>query len=56
MAQLISTNPAKNYEFCGDVTISTDSEISNKVQLAQNAKQSWAELGTKKRIAILKEK
>jgi len=54
MATLISTNPAKNYEKVGEVTISTDQEIQDKVQEANNAKIAWKELGVKKRIELLK--
>ena len=53
--KLISTNPAKNYEVVGEVNISTDQEIKNKVQLANNAKLMWKELGVKKRVELLKQ-
>ena len=54
MAKLISTNPAKNYEVVGEVEVSTDKEISEKVESANNAKTSWKEIGIKKRIEFLK--
>ena len=44
MTKLISTNPAKNYEFIGDVEISLDEEISEKVQVANLAKVGWKEI------------
>jgi len=54
MSKLISTNPAKNYEVIGEVDISTDKEIKEKVELANKAKLKWKELGVKKRIELLK--
>lgn len=54
MAKLISTNPAKNYELVGEVDISTDKEISEKVNSANKAKTIWKEIGIKKRIELLK--
>ncbi len=52
--KLISTNPARNYEAIGEVEISTDQEIKEKVDLAHKAKTPWKELGIKKRIKLLK--
>ncbi|MDP3948185.1 MAG: aldehyde dehydrogenase family protein [bacterium] len=52
--KLISTNPADNYSVVGEVGISDDSEIAEKVRKAQAAKISWKELGVKKRIELLK--
>ncbi len=54
MGKLISTNPAKNFEVIGEVDISTDSEIKEKVDLANRAKLEWKEFGLKKRIELLK--
>lgn len=54
MTKLISTNPAKNYEFIGEVDISSDAEIKEKVALANEAKLMWKELGLQKRIELLK--
>lgn len=54
MAKLISTKPAKNYELVGEVDISTDKEISEKVNSANKAKTIWKEMGIKKRIELLK--
>ncbi len=54
MAKLISTNPAKNYEVVGEVEVSTDEEISEKVNSANKAKIIWKEIGIEKRIELLK--
>ena len=54
MGKLISTNPAKNYEVIGEVDVSTDAEIKEKIKLANKAKLKWKELGIKKRIELLK--
>ena len=37
MAKLVSTNPAKNYEVFGEVNMSTQEEIRDKVQKANSA-------------------
>ena len=52
--KLISTNPAKNYEIVGEVEVSTDEEILQKVSRAQKAKTEWKELGVKKRVELLR--
>ncbi len=54
MNKLISTNPAKNYEVIGEVDVSTDKEIQEKVELANEAKLAWKEVGIKKRIEFLR--
>ncbi|MEN7981873.1 MAG: aldehyde dehydrogenase family protein [Nanoarchaeota archaeon] len=54
MAKLISTNPAKNYEVVGEIEISTDKDISEKVYRASQTKTIWKEMGIKKRIELLK--
>jgi acyl-CoA reductase-like NAD-dependent aldehyde dehydrogenase len=54
MAKLISTNPADNYSIIGEVYISTDNEISDKVARANQAKTMWKELGVDGRIKLLK--
>lgn len=54
MAKIVSTNPAKDYEIIGEVKVSTDKEIEEKVSAANNAKLAWKELGVKKRIELLK--
>ncbi|MBN1162190.1 aldehyde dehydrogenase [Patescibacteria group bacterium] len=48
--KLISTNPAKNYEVIGEVSISTEEEIKDIVRKAQKAKLSWKETPVEKRI------
>lgn len=54
MNNLISTNPAENYEIIGSVNISTPSEIKQKVEDAQKVKIFWENLGVAKRIKLLK--
>lgn len=54
MKQLISTNPAKNYKKIGTVEISTSQEIKKKVELANQAKAAWKELGVEERTKLLK--
>ena len=54
MTKLISTNPAKNYEVVGEVEISTDEEIAEKIADANKAKIVWKEMDIKKRIKSLK--
>jgi len=49
--KLISTNPAKNYETIGEVDISTETEIKEKVAEAQKAKLAWKETPIEKRIS-----
>lgn len=54
MAKIISTNPGKNYETVGEVEISSDNEIIEKVKGANQAKLLWKELGVKRRISLIK--
>lgn len=54
MKKLISTNPAKDYEVIGEVAISTDEEIVEKVAEANQAKTIWKEISLKERIEFLK--
>lgn len=54
MTKLISTNPAKNYEVLGEVEISTEEEIQNKVKAAHLAKDNWKLLGVAGRVQLLK--
>ncbi|MBI2547440.1 MAG: aldehyde dehydrogenase [Candidatus Aenigmarchaeota archaeon] len=54
MGKLVSTNPARNYEVIGEVDISTEAEIKEKVNLANNAKSKWKDLGVEKRIELLR--
>ncbi|MBI5127749.1 aldehyde dehydrogenase family protein [Candidatus Roizmanbacteria bacterium] len=53
MTKLVSTNPAENYSIVGEVDISTDKEIADKVMQANQAKTFWKELGVKGRIELL---
>jgi acyl-CoA reductase-like NAD-dependent aldehyde dehydrogenase len=53
MEKLISTNPADNYSVIGEVEISSDKEISEKILLANKAKIGWKELGVEGRIKLL---
>jgi len=53
MSKLISTNPAKNYEVVGEVKISSDKEIKEKVAKANAVKLVWKELGAEARIKLL---
>lgn len=54
MKKLVSTNPAKGYEKLGEVDISSDVDIKEKVSLANEAKLNWKEIGVKKRAEIIK--
>lgn len=54
MTKLISTNPAKNYEVLGEVKISTEEEIQNKVRAARLAKDNWKSLDVTGRIQLLR--
>jgi acyl-CoA reductase-like NAD-dependent aldehyde dehydrogenase len=53
MATIISTNPADNYSKVGEVQVSTDTEIADKVAKANKAKTDWKELGVEARIKLL---
>ena len=48
--KLVSTNPGKDYEVVGEIEISTEEEIKDKILKAHNAKVMWKELGVKKRL------
>lgn len=52
--KLISTNPGKNYEVLGEVEVSIEKEIKNKVQKARLAADKWKELGLKARVNLLR--
>lgn len=54
MKKLISTNPAKDYEVIGEVVVSPDGEIAEKVAEANKAAAIWKEAGVKGRIEFLK--
>lgn len=51
--KLVSTNPANN-EVLGEVEISTEEEIKQKVQLARDAAKPWRDLGLEGRIEELR--
>lgn len=54
MAIIISTNPAKGYEKLGEVEVSTDEEIKEKVLVAKKARLNWKETLVTERISLLK--
>lgn len=51
--KLISRNPADDYKVIGEVEVSSDGEIANKIKLANKAKVMWKEIGVVKRIELL---
>lgn len=53
MQKLQSINPS-NYQVLGTVGISTTKEIEEKVKLARDAQEAWANLGVTKRVSLLK--
>jgi len=53
MGKLVSTNPADNYSPLGEVNISSDAEIANKVAQAKAAKGAWKELGVEARVKLI---
>jgi len=53
MAKLISINPADNYSKIGEVDVSTDIEIADKVAKAKKVKTAWKELGVNGRVKLL---
>ncbi len=53
MAKLISTNPS-NYEILGEIEVSTEKEIQEKVELAHGSQKDWNAIGLSKRIGLLK--
>jgi len=53
MAKLISINPSNN-QVLGEVEISTEEEIKNKVQKANQARKAWKELGLEERVKALR--
>lgn len=54
MSKLVSTNPAKDYEVVGEVEITTDQAIADKIKSAHQATRAWKELGISERIRLLK--
>ncbi len=53
MVKLQSINPANN-SLVGEVDISTEEDVKQKVFNANSCKESWKELGVKSRIQLLK--
>lgn len=53
MSKLISTNPANGYAVVGEVEISTEREVHEKVKQAQAARRAWKELGVEGRIRLM---
>ena len=53
MVKLTSINPS-TYKPLGEVEISSNAEITEKVALAREALQNWHEIGLQKRIEFLK--
>ncbi|MCJ7740249.1 aldehyde dehydrogenase family protein [Candidatus Microgenomates bacterium] len=54
MKKIISTNPGRNYEIVGEVEVTPNSDIRQKVKDANDAKEDWRRLGVVKRAAILR--
>ena len=53
MDRMVSTNPAENYAYIGEVPISTPTEVSEKVAAARQAKSEWKALGVQGRSSLL---
>ena len=53
MTTLISTNPAKNYEPVGEVTIASEQEIIDKVAAVNTAKDDWRNTPLQNRIDLV---
>jgi acyl-CoA reductase-like NAD-dependent aldehyde dehydrogenase len=53
MKELVSTNPAANYEVIGEVAVTSEAEVHAKVAAANDAKLAWKELGVDGRVALL---
>jgi len=53
MTKLISINPS-NYEILGEIDISTEKEVQEKVTLAHASQKNWHAIGLSKRIEVLK--
>jgi acyl-CoA reductase-like NAD-dependent aldehyde dehydrogenase len=53
MSKLISTNPASG-EVLGEVEVSTEEEIKQKVQKARDAFKSWGNLKLEERVEHLR--
>lgn len=53
MNKIVSTNPADNYSTVGEVEVSTEPEIAEKIRKAHQAKKAWKELGVEARVKLL---
>lgn len=53
MAKIISTNPSKNYEIIGEVEVSSEQEITQKVQKARKTTEFWGGLTINERYVYL---
>ncbi|GAF75350.1 unnamed protein product, partial [marine sediment metagenome] len=51
---IISTNPGRGYEVLGEVTVSTEKEITEKVFKARQALEGWRNLGVDGRVELLR--
>lgn len=52
--KLTSTNPSRKYEIIGEVAVSTEQEIKDKVAAAHKAKKMWRDMGTAARVELLR--
>lgn len=52
--KLTSTNPGKNYEIIGEVEISSEEEIKEKVEKAKIMQTQWKEIGLEERVKNLR--
>lgn len=55
LQNIISVNPAKNYEVLGQVPISTHAHIDTTVTKAREAYKGWSKLTIKARLTLLEE-
>ena len=51
--KIISLNPSKNYEIIGEIFISQNAEIAQKVLQARTAFEKWSQLSIVERIFFL---
>ncbi len=52
--KIISTNPGRNFKVLGEVLVSSEKEIREKVAKAQAAKEAWKNIGVFDRVKLLK--
>ncbi len=53
MVKLQSVNPS-NYQVLGEIEISDQAEIAEKVRLAKTAQKEWKDIGLEKRVELLR--